>query len=108
MSLEEHYAQSLFPIHHERWRKFPSGESLDDLTERAEKAVREVILPHILTRLKSGIRGSQIAVASHGLLIAEMVPVLLKMDPTSAESRTSFRGMHNTAWTRVTVDFVVS
>lgn len=108
MTLEEHYAQGLFPIHHERWQKFPKGESLDDLAQRAEKAVQEVILPHVLSYLGSGARGSHIAVASHGLFIAEMVPALLKMDPTSSESRTTFRGMHNTAWTRVTVDLAVS
>lgn len=108
LSLEEHYAQGLYPIHHERWQKFPGGESLDDLALRADKAVKEVVLPHALTLLRSGKRQAHIAVASHGLLIAEMVPALLKLDQTSAESRTSFRGMLNTGWTRVTVDLSVS
>lgn len=105
LSLEEHYARGLYPIHHERWQMFPGGESLDDLAQRAEKAVKEVILPHVFKMADE--EDGHIAVASHGLLIAEMVPVLLKMDPTSAESRTSFRGMMNTAWTRVTVEQVV-
>ena len=108
MTLEEHYAQSLFPIHHERWQKFPGGESIDDLAQRAEEAVREVVLPHVLELLENQTRTSHIAIASHGLFIAEMIPVLLKMDVTNTEPRTTFRGMKNTAWTRVVVDFQVS
>ena len=108
LSLEEHYTQGLYPIHHERWQKFPGGESLDDLTLRADKAIEEVVLPHALTFLRNGKQQAHIAVASHGLLIAEMVPALLKLDPTNAESRTSFRGMLNTGWTRVTISLAVS
>ncbi|KIP06198.1 hypothetical protein PHLGIDRAFT_467808 [Phlebiopsis gigantea 11061_1 CR5-6] len=105
MTLDEHYAQGLFPIHRERWQKFPGGESVDDLARRAEEAVREVILPHVLERLERGTGNSHIAIASHGLFIAEMIPVLLKMDVTSADSNTTFKGMKNTAWTRVVVNF---
>lgn len=108
LPLEEHYTQGLFPIHHERWQKFPGGESLEDLAVRADRAVKEVILPHVLALSKSEKQGAHIAVASHGLFIAEMIPALLKLDPTSGESRTTYRGMLNTGWTRVTVEIVVS
>lgn len=107
LSLEEHYARNLYPIHHERWQKFPGGESIDDLACRAEQAVEEVILPHVRTAVLEGKDGFHIAVASHGLFIAEMVPALLKRDPTSTEARTVWRGMHNTGWTRVTVGIAV-
>ncbi|EKM51861.1 uncharacterized protein PHACADRAFT_187254 [Phanerochaete carnosa HHB-10118-sp] len=106
LSLEEHYAQGLFPIHHERWQKFPGGESLEDLELRANKAVKEVILPHALTLSKVRKPKTHIAVASHGLLIAEMIPALLKLDPTSSEPHTTYRGMLNSAWARVTVEIV--
>lgn len=107
MTLEEHYAQGLFPIHHERWQKFPQGESVDDLAERADKAVKEVVLPHAVKLSKVGKPNPHIAVASHGLFIAEMIPSLLKLDPTNTETRATWRGMKNTGWTRVTVEIVV-
>lgn len=106
LSLEEHYAQGLYPIHHERWQKFPGGESLDDLAVRAEQAVKEVVLPHVVELSKTGKANPHIAVASHGLFIAEMVPVLLKLDPTSNETRTTWKGMKNTGWTRVAIEVV--
>ncbi|GJE98400.1 hypothetical protein PsYK624_146290 [Phanerochaete sordida] len=106
LSLEDHYAQGLFPIHHERWQKFPEGESLDDMALRADEAVKTVVLPHALRLSKAGKPGSHIAVASHGLFIAEMVPALLKLDPTNSETRTTWRPMSNTGWTRVVVEIV--
>jgi len=106
LSLQEHYAQGLFPIQHQPWQKFPGGESLVDLALRADQAVKDVILPHVLALSKAGKPEAHIAVASHGLLIAEMIPALLKLDPNSSEARTTYRGMLNSAWARVTVGIV--
>lgn len=108
LSLEEHHAKGLYPIHHERWQKFPEGESLDDLAQRARRAVEEVVMPHIWEAIQGKKTGAHVAIASHGLLIAEMIPTLLKKGVTSTGTCENYKGMLNTAWTRVTVDTIVS
>lgn len=47
LSLEEHFAQKIYPILHERWQKFPSGESLEDVVVRAEQAINDFVMPHV-------------------------------------------------------------
>lgn len=107
LTLEEHYAQGLFPIHHERWQKFPGGESLDDLHKRAGEAVEEVVMPYIKDMVAGCPRSVHLAVASHGLLIAEMVPILLRLSVVTAEERPTYRGMKNSGWTRLVIELKV-
>lgn len=108
MSLEEHYAKGIFPILYERHEKFPEGESLDDLAVRTDQAVREVILPEVWKAAREGVKGIHIAVVSHGLCISEMVPALLRKDASGIPPSNAYRGLLNTAWTRVTIDVPVS
>lgn len=85
-----------------REEKFPGGESLDDLASRAEDAIAECIVPH----LRAG-DDLHIAMVSHGLCISELIAALLRLDPDSPRDL-SYRGLLNTAWTRVTVSTKVS
>jgi broad specificity phosphatase PhoE len=70
-SLAQHMAEGIYPAMTERNEKFPTGESLNDLEKRAEKAIQELIMPHIWKAAKDGRKGVQVAVVSHGLCISE-------------------------------------
>ncbi|OJT14672.1 hypothetical protein TRAPUB_8725 [Trametes pubescens] len=108
LSLEEHFAKQLYPVLHERWQKFPEGESLDDLFSRAKQAIDELVMPHVWSAAREGKKGVHIAIASHGLCISELVPALVMKDESGVHPGEKFRGLQNTAWTRVTVDVKVS
>jgi len=93
---EECYKEGIYPVLSGRQAKYEGGESLDDLAVRAEKALRECVLPHIDS-------DAHIAIASHGLCISELMSELLKLDPKADRSK-SYRGLLNTAWTRVEIE----
>lgn len=93
---EELYKKGIYPVIPGRSGKFSGGESLDDLHERAKDAIKECLYPHLENE------DGHIAIASHGLCIAEMMSALVKMDP-HADHSVSYRGLLNTAWTRVEV-----
>ncbi|KAL0579136.1 hypothetical protein V5O48_002868 [Marasmius crinis-equi] len=100
LSLEELYAQKIFPHPRKRDASFPGGESRDDLTKRAERTVNEILLPHVPTAVDEDVH---IAIVSHGLFIREIVDVLMKLDNTNSEALQDYRGLRNTGWTRITV-----
>jgi len=102
-SLEQHYAEGKYPVLAHRSEKFPMAESLDDLGKRAEKAIQELVMPHAWEAAREGRKGVQLAIVSHGLCISELIPALLKKGAEDGPI-VDYRGLHNTAWTRVTVD----
>ncbi|KAH9850118.1 phosphoglycerate mutase-like protein [Lenzites betulinus] len=104
LTLEEHFARGLYPVLHERGQRFPEGESMDDLFERAKKAIDELVMPQVWRAAREGKTGVHIAVASHGLCISELVPALVFKDASGVHPGDNYRGLHNTAWTRVTID----
>ena len=107
LSLEEHYARGLFPVMEGREDKFPEGESLNDVAERAEEAIRDLVLANVRKAAREGRKGSHIALVSHGICISELVTALLMKDESGQHPGQKFRGMRNTAWTRITVDVKV-
>ncbi|KAE9394785.1 phosphoglycerate mutase-like protein [Gymnopus androsaceus JB14] len=96
-TLEELFAKGIYPVLFERDEKFPGAESLNDLAARADEAITECIVPH----LRFG-KDHHIALVSHGLCISELIAALLRLDPDSRRD-ISYKGLLNTAWTRVTV-----
>lgn len=103
LTLEQHYEQGVYPVLHGRSEKFPEGESLDDLTTRADKAAEEIMMPHIQAAIKSGERGVHVAIVSHGLCISQLIPALLRRGARGDPGR-HYKGLLNTAWSRVTVE----
>lgn len=103
LSLEDHFARKLYPVLHSWVHKFPEGESLDDLAARANKAVDDLLLPHVWSAARAGDQELHVAVVSHGLCISELVPALLVRDQSGIHPGHRYRGLLNTAWTRVTV-----
>ena len=108
LSLEEHFAQGIWPVLHERGQKFPGGESVDDLYVRAMQAVDELVMPHVWKAAREGKTNVHIALASHGLCISELIPALLVKDEKGVHPGDQYRGLRNTAWTRLTVEVEVS
>ena len=93
---------------HERSQKFPGGESIDDLYTRATQAINELVMPDVWQAAREGKTGVHIALASHGLCISELIPALLVKDESGAHPGDKYRGLHNTAWTRLTVEVQVT
>ncbi|KAG1820745.1 hypothetical protein EV424DRAFT_1347109 [Suillus variegatus] len=56
-TLEAHFTEGKYPILYESEKRvaFPGGESAEDLTRRGEKAVRDVVLPHVVNVARSGM-----------------------------------------------------
>ena len=107
LSIEEHFAQGIYPVLHERWQKFPEGESLEDVVKRAEKAIDDFVMPHVWEAAKNGKKNVHIALVSHGICISELIPVLVMKDASGQHPGHRWRGLRNTAWTRITVDVKV-
>lgn len=67
--------KNIFPILSGRDAKFPEGESLNDLADRATRVVNELVLPWVWDTEKTyGKEEGEIhlAVVSHGLCISEV------------------------------------
>ncbi|CCL99710.1 uncharacterized protein FIBRA_01732 [Fibroporia radiculosa] len=104
LTLEEHYARNLYPVLPDRSQKFPEGESLDDLAQRAKQAINDIVMPYVWQAVKTGEKGTHIALVSHGLCISELVPALLCKDVSGIHPGHKYRGLLNTAWARITIN----
>ncbi|KAI0259833.1 phosphoglycerate mutase [Gloeopeniophorella convolvens] len=103
LTLEEHMAKGIYPVLYEDDERFPEGESLNELAARARQAIEELVLPHAWQAAKDGQTGVNIAVVSHGLCISRLISELLKKSAKPIQG-SDYRGLLNTAWTRVTID----
>ncbi|KAF8558251.1 phosphoglycerate mutase-like protein [Imleria badia] len=102
-STEDHFRDAQYPILFERNQKFPNGETLDDVAVRAERCISDLVLkPYLSRAISLGAEDVHVAVVSHGLCIGELVPALLKRNDGGLPAK-KYRGLLNTAWTRVTV-----
>jgi len=103
INLEEEMAKGVYPTLRGHNEKFPEGESINELAQRAKKAVDAFVLPHVWQAVKDGKTGNHVAVVSHGLCISQMISELLKLGARRDEAK-DYRGLLNTAWTRVVID----
>ncbi|KAF8650925.1 hypothetical protein AX16_005023 [Volvariella volvacea WC 439] len=100
-SWEELFRQGIFPVQHGLDEKFPEGESVNDLAKRADEAIQETVFHHL-----DHVAGEEqhIVLTSHGHCIAELIAALFRLDPEGNKHPSfTYRGLHNTAWTRVNV-----
>ena len=98
-------AKGVYPMLYRNDEKFPGGESINELAQRANTAITAFVLPHVWQAAKEGKTGVHIAVVSHGLCISQMISELLKMGTKQDEG--DYRGLQNTAWTRLVIDIEV-
>ena len=102
-TLEELYEEGIFPELEDRNARFSQGESLNDVAHRTEIVIQDCILPHLFDKSQDG---AHIAIASHGICLAELIFALLKLDPET-DSTQSYRGHWNTAWSRLEISLRV-
>lgn len=102
-TLEECFAEGIFPILSGRDDKFPEGECLNDVAHRAEDSIKEYILPHVFDKSQDG---AHIGLTAHGIFIFELLCALLRLDP-EIKGTQSYRGHLNTAWSRVEISVKV-
>ncbi|GJJ15657.1 hypothetical protein Clacol_009935 [Clathrus columnatus] len=89
--------KKIFPILSGREAKFPDGESLNDLADRATRAVKEFILPWVWDTQKTyGKEEGEIH-------LAVIIAALVRLDADHYHQDQSFTGLLNTAWSRVTI-----
>lgn len=106
-SLDDHFKDGQYPILFNRDERFPNGESLNDVATRAERSINDLVLkPYLSRAISSGVEDVHVAVVSHGLCISELIQALLKRNDGGAPTE-DYRGLMNTAWTRVTVQVKV-
>ncbi|KIK52089.1 hypothetical protein GYMLUDRAFT_208315 [Collybiopsis luxurians FD-317 M1] len=103
LSLEDHFAQGMFPSPPKRSDRFPGGESRDDLAARAEQAINELLLPYFWGAEGENQGPIHVAVVSHGLFIREIVDALYRREWGRERMLENYRGLSNTGWTRVVV-----
>ncbi|KIM43292.1 hypothetical protein M413DRAFT_444111 [Hebeloma cylindrosporum] len=99
-----HYAKGKFPALYTRHESFPGGESLDDVSRRADAVVDELLVPQLLQEREDGSLRT-VAIFSHGLFLVELILAIIRRDRAykgDADVR-NLRGMKNTAWTRLEV-----
>jgi len=77
--------------------RFPEGESIKDLTERAKIALTKFVLPHVWQAAKEGQTGIHVAIVSHESLERR----------AKQGRRTDYSHLSNTGWTRVVIDIEV-
>ncbi|KIL63233.1 hypothetical protein M378DRAFT_107446 [Amanita muscaria Koide BX008] len=112
LTLDEHFAQGIFPAVQERHLKFPNGESRNDMAERANQAIDELLIPYIKD-LKDRIDMHEdeyhVAIVSHGLFIREITNALLRRDAKNAGRGTSkgISHLRNTGWARLVAEITV-
>lgn len=109
LTLAIHFARGKFPAIYTRTEKFPGGESLDDMTERVDTTIDNILLPYI-SQEAEGDAPMTVAIVSHGLFIAELVARLMKRDGTYQDgtfNAQNLRGLKNTSWTKVQVTLKV-
>jgi broad specificity phosphatase PhoE len=101
LTLEDHFEKGAYPALHGGSERFPGGESLDDLAERAEKVIDEILTSY----MQEDHEEAYVAVVSHGTFLSELIAALVKRDTSlkvTVQAR-DFRGMRNTGWTKVAV-----
>ena len=108
LTMDKHYERGIYPPLRNRLEKFPGGESLSDLARRAGEVIDHILWPYIWDETHNN---AHIVVVSHGILLAELMTALVKRhnaQHTSKIQPRDFRGMRNTAWTKVRVNARVS
>ncbi|THV06427.1 phosphoglycerate mutase-like protein, partial [Dendrothele bispora CBS 962.96] len=114
-TLEELYSQDIFPHIRDRNGRFPNGESKDDVAKRAEKVIRELIIPIVKgeeeyikkKRGQEGVKESapdaRVAIVSHGVFLRELLYALHRQNASLAE----YKYLDTTGWTEVKIQLKV-
>ncbi|CEL62446.1 Fructose-2,6-bisphosphatase TIGAR OS=Xenopus tropicalis GN=tigar PE=2 SV=1 [Rhizoctonia solani AG-1 IB] len=85
--------------------KFHGGESLNDVARRGDLFYETYLAPIIQEAAGKSAGEVNVVVVSHGICIAETLGALSRrcVEVDTNGSSGKFRGLHNTAWTRVSI-----
>jgi broad specificity phosphatase PhoE len=104
--------RKVYPAKTGRDDRFLDGESLNELNQRAGRAIDRIVIPAILkakgekVQGVDGVDGTHLVIVSHGLCISELLANLVGRTGETVRSG-KFAGLENTAWTRVQVGLQV-
>ena len=108
LTWEQHAAGGIYLAKYSDDDRFPEGESIKDLAERARMALEKLVLPHVWQAAKEGKTGIHIAIVSHGLCISELISELLNWDGKKGRNTGSeYSDIPNARWIRVVIDIEV-
>lgn len=104
ISLAEHYKRGIYPALPSRKEKFPEGESLDQVQDRARQVWADLLLQYVQQAASDERHGQvHVAVVSHGVFIKEALRALVKYDDTIDITVCDSQWLRNTGWARVVV-----
>lgn len=90
--------------------KFKDGESLNDVARRGDEFFETSLAPIVREAAEKQAGEVNVFVVSHGIAIAEMLGALARRSVSVDNDgwNEGFRGLRNTAWTRVAIGLEVS
>ncbi|KAJ7212064.1 phosphoglycerate mutase-like protein [Mycena pura] len=104
ISLAEHYKRGVYPALPSRKQKFPEGESLDEVQDRARQVWADVLLHYVRQAASDEYHGQvHVVVVSHGIFIKEALRALVKYDSTVDTTLCDSQWLRNTGWARVVI-----
>ncbi|KAF7298969.1 hypothetical protein MIND_00845100 [Mycena indigotica] len=99
-SLDDHVSDGIYPSLNGRNERFPEGESLDDVRNRAIQAWENMLLNYVHEACENHTH-LHIAVVSHGLFIREALQALTRYDNALDLTTINGQWLRNTGWARV-------
>ncbi len=96
----------MYPSLYSGDEKFPGGESMNELRQRARRAITTLLIRHVFQAAKEG-KTIHVAVVSHGRCISQMISELLQMSTKQTNTNNIVASrccLLNTAWTRLVID----
>lgn len=100
--------EKMYPVQYGRTAKFPAGECLEDVARRTGDAFDTLILPIVKNSEGRQCGDVHVLIVAHGIAISEMIGAIFsrcvggdKMNPDT------WRGLKNTAWTRLLIGMKV-
>lgn len=101
--------EKYYPVQVGRSAKFAAGESLEDVAQRTGEAFDTLILPIVKESVGKKCGEVNVLVVAHGIAISEAIGAIFArcVGGDDVEPNT-WRGLRNTAWTRLVVGLKAS
>ena len=92
-----------------RSSRFPEGESLEDVAARADRFIDERIISLVDSSIGKLAGEVAIFIVAHGIVISELIGAIVSRDTRKVPAPSeTWRGLRNTAWTRLEVGLEVT
>ncbi|BEI82810.1 hypothetical protein CcaverHIS002_0306780 [Cutaneotrichosporon cavernicola] len=91
--------------HPGRTFKFPEGETLGDVRDRANQAIKEFVEDALRESYGSTPESKHLVFVAHGIFNYEFLSAFLTRRPEGIDTHWAYKGMTNTGWTRLHVGY---